>query len=75
VDGVERKIWTEKPYETSIDDLSDGPHVLKFKATDKDGNSTEKESRIGVNTAWDYIPTTTVVSTGITTSSIGITTP
>ncbi|MFA6185238.1 MAG: PBP1A family penicillin-binding protein [Candidatus Shapirobacteria bacterium] len=75
VDGVERKTWTEKPYETSINDLSDGSHVLKFKATDKDGNSTEKESRIGINTAWDYIPTTTVVSTGITTSSTGITIP
>jgi membrane peptidoglycan carboxypeptidase len=75
VDGVERKTWTEKPYETSINDLSDGPHVLKFKATDKDGNSTEKESRIGINTAWDYVPTTTVVSTGTITPTATPITP
>ena len=59
VDGVERKTWTEKPYEISINDLSDGPHKIKFKATDKDNNTVEKETRIGVNTPWDYKPTST----------------
>jgi len=63
VDGVERKTWTEKPYETSINDLSDGPHTLKFRATDKDGNSQEREARIGINTAWDWSPTPTSAPT------------
>ena len=75
VDGVERKTWTEKPYETSINDLLDGPHIIKFKATDKDNNTVEKETRIGVNTPWDKIPTPTVASTGTTTSSTGTTNP
>jgi len=75
IDGVEKKIWTEKPYETSISGLSNGPHKIKFKATDKDGNTVEKETRIGVNTPWDKIPTPTVASTGTTTSSTGTTNP
>jgi len=84
VDGVERKTWTEKPYETSINDLSDGPHTLKFRATDKDGNSQEREARIGVNTAWDWSPTPTLAPTLIPTPtdspkkitpSVGVTTP
>jgi len=71
VDGVERKTWTEKPYEITINDLSDGPHILKFKATDKDGNNQEREARIGVNTAWDVtptpVPTITVITTPVST--------
>lgn len=66
IDGSEYKTWSEKPYETSISGLSDGPHVIKFKATDKDGNTVEKETRIGVNTPWDKTPTPTVVPTGTT---------
>ena len=58
IDGVERKTWSEKPYEISINDLKDGPHVIKFKATDKDGNTQERESKIGVNTPWNVTPTT-----------------
>ena len=83
VDGTEKKTWTEKPYEIVINDLSDGPHTLKFKAVDKDGNSAEKESKIGVNTAWDYtaptptlaVPTSTPASTGTTISPTGTITP
>lgn len=78
IDGIERKTWTEKPYEIHINDLKDGPHVIKFRATDKDGNSQDKESRIGVNTGWDATPTptpgltitpTVVISPTITTTN------
>lgn len=67
IDGIERKIWNEKPYETSINDLTNGPHVIKIKATDKDGDSQERESRIGINTLWNatvsITPTTTIIPT------------
>ena len=50
--------------------LSDGRHVIKFKATDKDGNSAEREVRIGVNTAWDYVsPTPTPTASPTPTST------
>ena len=58
VDGVEKKVWTERPFEMSLS-LSDGPHILKVRAADRDGNSQERESRIGVNTAWNATPTPT----------------
>ena len=72
IDGIERKVWTEKPYKISINDLSDGTHILRFKATDKDGNSQEAEARIGVNTAWDVTPTPTP---NLTSTLTPITTP
>jgi len=59
VDGSEKKSWSEKPYETTLT-LSDGPHTLKIKATDRDGNSQEKEIKIGVNTPWNSTPTPVV---------------
>lgn len=76
IDGSEYKTWSEKPYETSVSGLSNGPHVIKFKATDKDGNTVEKETRIGVNTTWNYVsptPTPTLVPTATPTVSIGTT--
>jgi 1A family penicillin-binding protein len=63
IDGIERKTWNERPFEMTINDLTDGPHVLKAKATDKDGNSQEKEIKIGVNTAWNATPTPTASPT------------
>jgi len=57
IDGIERKNWIEKPYEITINDLVDGAHVIKVRATDKDGNSQERETKIGVNTAWNATPT------------------
>jgi len=84
IDGSEYKTWNEKPYEVSVNGLANGKHTLKFKATDKDGNGVEKESRIGVNVNWDYVAPTatpTSISTpvptsiGITISSTGTTTP
>jgi membrane peptidoglycan carboxypeptidase len=63
VDGVERKTWNEKPYEMSLT-LTDGPHTIKVKATDKDGSSTEREAKVGVNTPWNGIqPTATLAPT------------
>jgi hypothetical protein len=75
IDGVERKNWTEKPYEISINDLVDGPYVIKVKATDKDGNSQEREAKIGVNTAWNITPTPTPEPTTIISPTIGTTIP
>lgn len=67
IDGVEKKLWTERPFEVTINNLVDGPHTIKVKAVDKDGNSQEKEIRIGVNTAWNVTPTPTVGPTLIPT--------
>ena len=62
VDGVEKKIWTERPFEMNLT-LPDGPHLIKVKATDRDGDSQERESNIGVNTPWDATPTPVVTVT------------
>jgi hypothetical protein len=59
VDGNENKIWSEKPFEINLS-LSDGAHTLKVKATDRDGNSQDKEIKIGVNTPWEGAPTPTI---------------
>jgi len=56
IDGEEKKTWTERPFEMNVT-LSDGPHVIKVKATDRDGNNQERESYIGVNTPWNITPT------------------
>ena len=75
IDGVERKIWTERPYEMTISDLVDGPHIIKVKATDKDGNNQEREAKIGVNTAWNATPTPIQTLIEATNSAISVTTP
>lgn len=62
VDGEEKKVWTERPFEMTLN-LEDGRHVVKVKATDRDGDSQEKESSIGVNMAWDATPTPIVTPT------------
>ncbi len=62
VDGVEKKTWSERPFETNMT-LADGPHTIKVKATDRDGNSQERSSDFGVNTAWDVVPTQSVTPT------------
>jgi hypothetical protein len=73
VDGVEKKVWNERPFEMSMS-LSDGPHTLKVKATDRDGDSQERESKIGVNTAWNASPTpiVTVTSTVAPSPTLGL---
>lgn len=58
VDDIEKQAWAEKPFETVLN-LENGPHTIKVKATDKDGNSADREAKIGVNMAWDATPTPT----------------
>lgn len=72
IDGNEKKTWSEKPYETTINDLSDGPHTIKVRATDVDGNNQEREIKIGVNTSWNPTP---IVEIGTTVSTVGVTNP
>jgi membrane peptidoglycan carboxypeptidase len=62
VDGVEKKTWTERPFEMSLT-LDNGPHTIKVRATDRDGHSQERESKIGVNTPWDGGVTPTITPT------------
>jgi membrane peptidoglycan carboxypeptidase len=58
VDGNEVQVWNERPFEGNLR-LSDGPHSLKARATDKDNNSRESEVKIGVNTPWNWTPSPT----------------
>ncbi len=69
VDGQEKKTWTERPFETKLT-LPDGPHVIKVKATDRDGNNQEREARIGVNTPWNFEPTPTLSPTILLTPTL-----
>lgn len=64
VDGSEVKTWNERPFEGNFY-LSNGPHELKVKATDKDGISNERKIRIGVNVPWDWSPSPTPTVTPI----------
>lgn len=68
IDGTEYKTWTERPFQTSVT-LANGPHVIKVRATDKEGNSQDREADIGVNVPWNYSPTPT---TSIT-PAVGVT--
>ena len=43
--------------------LDNGPHTIKVRATDRDNRSQERESKFGVNTPWDGVPTPTVTPT------------
>lgn len=68
IDGTEEKVWTERPFETSLH-LEDGPHTLRVKATDKDGNSKDREIKIGVNVPWDWSPSPTLTPTTVPTAT------
>ena len=73
VDGEEKKVWNERPFEVNLT-LPDGPHLIKVKATDRDGNSQEREANIGVNTAWNITPTPKVtVTPAVASPTIGAT--
>lgn len=64
INGEEKKTWSEKPFDWTGVELPDGKYTIKVKATDKDGNSAEREAKFGVNMPWDWepspIPTATV---------------
>lgn len=71
VDNVEKKTWSERPFEMNLT-LENGPHTIKVKATDRDGNSQEREARIGVNIPWNgtLSPTPTMTSTIVPTVTL-----
>jgi len=64
VNDVEKKVWTEKPYETSLS-LEDGLYTLKVRATDKDGKSANADVKIGVDRPWDWTPSPTPTITPV----------
>lgn len=66
INGEEKKLWSERPFDTSIQ-LDNGLYTLKVKATDKDGQSAEREIKIGVNLPWDWVPSPTPTVTPIPT--------
>jgi 1A family penicillin-binding protein len=74
VDGIEKKTWTERPFEMSLT-LDNGPHTIKVKATDREGNNQERESKIGVNVPWNWTPspTPTITPTVILTPTLIVT--
>jgi 1A family penicillin-binding protein len=74
VDGVEKKTWTERPFEMSLT-LDNGPHTIKVRATDREGNNQERESKIGVNVPWNWTPspTPTITPTLILTPTLTVT--
>lgn len=69
IDGTDKQTWNDKPFETT-QNLPNGPHTLKIKATDKDGNTSEKEIKIGVNVPWDWSPSPVSTATPIVTPTI-----
>lgn len=64
VNGIDNKIWNEKPFQTSLT-LADGLYTLHVKATDKDGNMADSEIKIGVNKPWDWSPSPTPTMTPV----------
>lgn len=68
IDGVEKAVMTERPFEMTMD-LADGPHTIKARATDREGNTKERESKFGVNVPWDWAPSPTPTATPLPTST------
>lgn len=69
IDDKEVKTWNDKPFEWLGYTLADGPHKIKVRAMDKDGNSQEREGKFGVNVAWDWSPTPTPTVTPVATNT------
>lgn len=59
VNGEEKKVWSERPYEVSMN-LADGKYTLKTRVVDKDGMTGEREISVGVNVPWDWEPSPTL---------------
>ena len=58
IDGVKQISFTSPPYKYNVTNLGDGVHKLKAIAKDDGGHESNREITVGVNTAWDYTPTT-----------------
>ncbi len=69
IDGNEKKIWNERPYEMSMS-LSDGVHKIKASVKDKDGNTAEREAQFGVNVPWNWSPSPTSEPTKVPTNTV-----
>jgi 1A family penicillin-binding protein len=72
VDGTEKNTWTDKPYDMNLS-LANGVHKIKVRATDKDGNSQEREAVFGVNVPWDWVPSPTPTRTPTPTMTPAVT--
>jgi 1A family penicillin-binding protein len=58
IDGSKVRGYTGPPYEYDAS-LSDGAHQIRVRAKDANGKETDSMIRIGVNVAWDFVPTPT----------------
>jgi 1A family penicillin-binding protein len=80
VNGVDNKVWTERPFEANIN-LPDGTYSLKAFVTDIDGATFDREIKIGVNKPWDWAPSPTPTTvptlgpTSIPTPTTGVIVP
>ncbi len=64
VDGTEKLNKDGDTIDDKLSGVPDGPHEIKFRATDSAGNSSDSAVRIGVKTDWDYtVPTPTPTTT------------
>jgi 1A family penicillin-binding protein len=64
INDEEKKVWTEKPYETKVS-LKDGLYKIKVKAVDKDGSFGVADVSIGVNLPWNWSPSPTATITPV----------
>lgn len=66
VNNNEKKVFTSKPYEFDLT-LPDGVYVIKVTAKDSEGNTGEREAKVGVNLPADWTPSPTLSPTSIPT--------
>ena len=52
IDGSKVRTFTGPPYEYEAN-LEDGVHTFRMKARDEEGNESDRNITVGVNTAWD----------------------
>lgn len=68
INGDENKSWSERPFETRLS-LADGTYTLKAWVKDRDGETAEREIKIGVKREWDWAPSPTPTMTPIPTDT------